>query len=141
MPKFGIGQPVPRTEDPTLVRGQGRYTDDINLAGQAYAVMVRSRIAHGVIKAIDTDAARKMPGVLGVYTGADLAADYGTLKCIVPFKNRDGTDDEEAAAARAARPTRCASSAIRSPASWPRRCCRPRTPPRRSSSTSSRCRR
>ena len=52
--------------------------------------MVRSRVAHGVIKAIDTSAARKMPGVLAVYTGADLAA-YGTLKCIVPFKNRDGT--------------------------------------------------
>ena len=48
--KFGIGQPVPRTEDPTLVRGEGRYTDDIKLAGEAYAVMVRSRIAHGVIK-------------------------------------------------------------------------------------------
>jgi aerobic carbon-monoxide dehydrogenase large subunit len=88
--KFGIGQPVPRSEDPTLVRGEGCYTDDIKLAGEAYAVMVRSRIPHGVIKSIDTSAARTMPGVLGVYTGADLA-DYGTLKCIVPFKNRDGT--------------------------------------------------
>ncbi len=88
--KFGIGQPVPRSEDPTLVRGEGCYTDDIKLAGEAYAVMVRSRVAHGVIKSIDTSAARKMPGVLGVYTGADLAG-YGTLKCIVPFKNRDGT--------------------------------------------------
>jgi len=88
--KFGIGQPVRRTEDPMLVRGEGCYTDDIKLTGEAYAVMVRSRIAHGVIKGIDTTAARKMPGVLGVYTGADLAA-YGTLKCIVPFNNRDGT--------------------------------------------------
>jgi len=88
--KFGIGQPVPRTEDPILVRGQGRYTDDVKLPGEAYAVMVRSRHAHGVIKGIDTSAARAMPGVLGVYTGADLA-DYGTLKCIVPFKNRDGS--------------------------------------------------
>ncbi len=88
--KFGIGQPVPRTEDPILVRGQGRYTDDVKLAGEAYAVMVRSRHAHGVIKDIGTSAARAMPGVLGVYTGADLA-DYGTLKCIVPFKNRDGS--------------------------------------------------
>src|SRR6185503_14795635 len=61
--------------------------------GQAYAVIVRSRHAHGVIKTIDTDAARKMKGVLGVYTGADLAAaGYGTLKCIVPFKNRDGSE-------------------------------------------------
>src|SRR5215813_4521966 len=88
--KFGIGQPVPRSEDPTLVRGEGCYTDDIKLAGEAYAVMVRSRVPHAVIKSIDTSAARKMPGVLGVYTGADLAG-YGTLKCIVPFKNRDGT--------------------------------------------------
>jgi carbon-monoxide dehydrogenase large subunit len=88
--KFAVGQPVARTEDPILVRGQGRYTDDLNLPGQAYAVMVRSRIAHGMIKAIDISAAVGMPGVLGVYTGADLAA-YGPLKCIVPFKNRDGT--------------------------------------------------
>src|SRR6478672_1909755 len=88
--KFGIGQPVRRTEDPMLVRGGGCYTDDVKLAGEAYCVMVRSRLAHGVIKGIDTAAARNMPGVLGVYTGADLAA-YGTLKCIVPFNNRDGT--------------------------------------------------
>src|ERR1700730_10119265 len=88
--KFGIGQPVPRSEDPMLVRGEGRYTDDVKLAGEAYAVMVRSRVPHGVIKHIDTSAARAMPGVLGAYTGADLAG-YGTLKCIVPFNNRDGT--------------------------------------------------
>src|SRR5215468_10452794 len=87
--KFGIGQPVLRTEDPTLVRGLGRYTDDVKIEGEVYAVMVRSRVAHGVIKSIDAAAASKMPGVLGVYTGADLK-DYGTLKCIVPFKNRDG---------------------------------------------------
>ena len=61
--KFGIGQPVRRTEDPMLVRGEGCYTDDIKLTGEAYAVMVRSRIAHGVIKGIDTAAARNMPGV------------------------------------------------------------------------------
>jgi len=88
--KFGIGQPVLRTEDPTLVRGHGQYTDDIRLPNEAYAVIVRSRIAHGVIKGIDTAAARAMPGVLAVYTGADLV-DYGTLKCVVPFNNRDGT--------------------------------------------------
>jgi aerobic carbon-monoxide dehydrogenase large subunit len=88
--KFGIGQPVPRSEDPMLVRGEGCYTDDVKLADEAYAVMVRSRVPHGLIKSIDTSAARKMPGVLGAYTGADLAG-YGTLKCIVPFKNRDGT--------------------------------------------------
>ena len=88
--KFGIGQPVPRTEDPTLVRGHGSYTDDVKLPNEVYAVMVRSRVAHGVIKGIDTAAARKMPGVLGVYAGTDLAQ-YGTLKCIIPFNNRDGS--------------------------------------------------
>ena len=76
--KFAVGQPVTRTEDPILVRGQGRYTDDLNLPGQAYAVMVRSRIAHGVIKSIDASTAAGMQGVLGVYTGADLAA-YGPV--------------------------------------------------------------
>ncbi len=91
--KFGIGQPVPRTEDPKLVRGQGSYTDDVRLPGQAYAAMVRSRHAHGAIRNIDVSAARAMPGVLGAFTGQDLAAaGYGTLKCIVAFKNRDGSE-------------------------------------------------
>ena len=90
--KFGVGQPVPRMEDPTLLRGRGRYTDDINLAGQAYAVMVRSRIAHGILKGIDTTAARAMPGVLAVYTHADLdAAGFGPLKCPMNIPQRDGS--------------------------------------------------
>ncbi len=90
--KFGVGQPVPRTEDPKLVRGQGRYSDDLSLPGQAYAAIVRSSHAHGVLKGIDTAAALAMPGVLAVYTGADLqAAGYGGLKCVPPMKNRDGT--------------------------------------------------
>src|SRR5690606_28459267 len=90
--KFGIGQPVPRSEDPVLVQGKGRYTDDINLPGQAYAWIVRSPIAHGVLTGIDAAAAREAPGVLGVWTGADLAAaGYGPLKCGAPIKNRDGS--------------------------------------------------
>lgn len=89
--KFGIGQPVARIEDPVLVQGLGRYTDDLNLPGQAYAVMVRSSHAHGVIRAVDLAAARALPGVLGVYSGDQLSG-YGTLKCTVPFKNRDGSD-------------------------------------------------
>ena len=90
--KFGIGQPVPRNEDPTLLRGEGRYTDDVNLPGQAHAVIVRSQVAHGTIRGIDTAEAKAMPGVLGVWTGADLvAAGFGLLKCIIPFPNRDGS--------------------------------------------------
>jgi aerobic carbon-monoxide dehydrogenase large subunit len=90
--KFGIGQPVPRTEDPVLVQGRGRYTDDLNLPGQAHAVIVRSPVAHGVLRGIDAAAAKAEPGVLGVWTGAELeAAGYGGLKCGVGFPNRDGS--------------------------------------------------
>ena len=88
--KFGIGQPVRRSEDPKLVRGEGRYTDDIGITGQAYAVMVRSSVAHGVIQGIDTAAAKTMPGVLAVYTAADLTA-YSGLKCPLPLKSKDGS--------------------------------------------------
>ena len=88
--KFAVGQSVPRREDPMLLRGLGRYTDDVSLPGQAYAVMVRSRNAHGIIRGIDAKAALQMPGVLAVYTGADLK-DYGPLKCIVALNNRDGS--------------------------------------------------
>jgi carbon-monoxide dehydrogenase large subunit len=90
--KFGVGQPVLRKEDDTLVRGKGKYTDDFDLPGQAYAWIVRSSHAHGIIKGIDTSAAKAMPGVLGVWTGADLApAGYGPYTCGLPLKNRDGT--------------------------------------------------
>jgi carbon-monoxide dehydrogenase large subunit len=88
--KFGIGQPVRRSEDPKLVRGEGSYTDDIGLAGQAYAVMVRSSVAHGLIRGIDTAAAKAMPGVLAVLTGDDLT-NYGGLKCNLPLKSHDGS--------------------------------------------------
>jgi aerobic carbon-monoxide dehydrogenase large subunit len=90
--KFGVGQPVRRKEDDTLVRGKGKYTDDFNLPGQAYAWIVRSSHAHGIIRGIDTSAAKAMPGVLGVWTGSDLAAaNYGPFICGLPLKNRDGT--------------------------------------------------
>src|ERR1700744_3313828 len=90
--KYGVGQPVRRKEDDTLVRGKGKYTDDFSLPGQVYAWMVRSSHAHGVIKGIDTGAARTMPGVLGVWTGADLAAaGYKPFTCGLPLKSRDGS--------------------------------------------------
>ena len=71
----GIGQPVRRREDFRLVRGAGRYTADENLPGQVYAVMVRSPHAHARIRAIRTDEAKAVPGVLAVLTGADCVAD------------------------------------------------------------------
>ena len=88
--KFGVGQPVRRKEDDTLVRGKGTYTDDVNLPGQAYAWIVRSSHAHGVIKSIDIEAAKAMPGVLGVWTGKDLAG-YAPFSVGLPLKNRDGS--------------------------------------------------
>jgi aerobic carbon-monoxide dehydrogenase large subunit len=90
--KYGVGQPVRRKEDDTLVRGKGKYTDDFSLPGQAYAWIVRSSHAHGVIKGIDTKTAKTMPGVLGVWTGTDLAAaNYNPFTCGLPLKSRDGT--------------------------------------------------
>ena len=90
--KFGVGQPVSRMEDPTLLRGQGRYTDDQNLPGQAYAVMVRSKIAHGILKGIDAKAALAMPGVLAILTYADIAAaGFGPMKCGMNIPQRDGS--------------------------------------------------
>ncbi len=89
--QFGVGQPVLRVEDPTLLKGEGRYTDDVNVAGQAHAVMVRSRYGHGTIRKVDVTAARKMPGVLGAYTAADLAAGgVNPIKCGMMVQGRDG---------------------------------------------------
>jgi carbon-monoxide dehydrogenase large subunit len=90
--KFGIGQPVHRKEDPRLVRGLGRYADDIALSGQAFARVVRSAHGHGRLRGIDAAAALALPGVLGVYTAADFArAGYGAIRCTLPLKNVDGS--------------------------------------------------
>ena len=70
-----IGRPMPRFEDLRLVRGAGRYTDDVSVEGQAFAVFVRAPHAHARIVSIDVSAARGRPGVLAVLTGADYAAD------------------------------------------------------------------
>ncbi len=69
-----IGQPMPRHEDARLITGQGRFTDDFSFPGQTYAAMVRSPHAHARIVSIDKTAALALPGVLGVFTGADCAA-------------------------------------------------------------------
>ncbi|HWZ39056.1 MAG TPA: molybdopterin cofactor-binding domain-containing protein, partial [Bradyrhizobium sp.] len=92
MQKYGVGQPVRRKEDDTLVRGKGKYTDDFSLPKQAYGWVVRSSHAHGVLKGIDTTAARTMPGVLGIWTGADLVgANFNPFTCGMPLKSRDGS--------------------------------------------------
>jgi carbon-monoxide dehydrogenase large subunit len=95
-----IGQPVRRREDLRLVTGKGCYTDDQNLPGQAYAVMVRSPHAHAFIRSIDSAPALAVPGVIAVLTGADLRADG--LKAVpnktfswhpaeIPLINTDGS--------------------------------------------------
>ena len=89
--RFGSGAAVRRVEDPALVRGQGRFTDDVTLPGQAYLAFLRSDRAHARIVAIDTQAARAMPGVLAVHTGADLVAAGVKPIAVAPsFKRPDG---------------------------------------------------
>ena len=90
--RFGSGQRVRRIEDPALIQGQGQFTDDVSLPGQLHLVFVRSAHAHAKILSIDTDAARAMPGVVAVYTGADLvAAGVKPLAGPVAFRRPDGT--------------------------------------------------
>ena len=93
MAKFGIGQSIRRVEDPRLLTGGGRYTDDTKLsAPAARAYVLRSPHAHADIRKIDTTAARKAPGVLLVFTGEDVKkADFGDVPCLVPLENRDGS--------------------------------------------------
>jgi carbon-monoxide dehydrogenase large subunit len=92
MLKYAVGQSVPRTEDPRLLKGRGRYVDDFALPNQAHAVMVRSPHAHAEIKSIDASAALAGPGVLAVLTGADYEADgLGGIIGASPFKRRDGS--------------------------------------------------
>jgi len=74
-PQKMIGRAQPRNEDSRLVAGKGRYTDDIDLPGQAWAVFLRSPHAHALIRGIDTTAARALPGVVAVLTGAAYVAD------------------------------------------------------------------
>ena len=90
--KFAVGQPVSRREDPVLLRGEGNYTADKNLPGQAYMVVVRSRVAHGILRSLDVDAALAVPGVLKVITVADLkAAGIKPMQNNVTGTNHDGS--------------------------------------------------
>jgi carbon-monoxide dehydrogenase large subunit len=89
---LGIGHSVRRVEDLRLLRGLGRYTDDLRAEDALHCVFLRSPHAHARIVAIDTAAARAMPGVVAVLTGAEWAADgLGTLPCVVPRNRPDGS--------------------------------------------------
>ena len=92
MGQFGIGQPIKRFEDQRLLRGEGRFHNDVNLPGQTHAVIVRSTHAHARIRSIDTAAALASPGVVAVFTGADLARDnLGTMQMTLKRKRPDGS--------------------------------------------------
>ena len=81
MPKDGgIGASSKRREDVRFLTGEGNYTDDINLRGQAYVFFLRSDIAHGTLNSVDTSAAESMPGVVKIFTGADFT-EVGSIPC------------------------------------------------------------
>ena len=91
MGEFAIGQPVPRFEDPRLVKGGGRYVADMMFPGMAFGYVLRSPHAHARIRSIDTAKAKAAPGVLAVLTGADYkAAGFGDLPVPGGLKRRDG---------------------------------------------------
>lgn len=96
MREYGIGQSLPRTEDLRLLRGVGRYTDDIRLPGQAHLHVLRSPHAAARIGRIDGNAAAAAPGVLAVLTGADAMADgLGTFPSRMKMKRADGRPNFE----------------------------------------------
>jgi carbon-monoxide dehydrogenase large subunit len=91
--RFGSGKEVKRVEDPALLAGKGQFTDDVAPAGQLHVMFVRSPHAHARIVSIDTAAAKAVPGVVAVFTGADLEqAGVKPLPVVVPFKRADGSD-------------------------------------------------
>jgi len=91
MPDTGIGASVRRKEDQRFLTGKGRYTDDINRHGQLYAYFLRSPVAHARLKGVDTADAAAAPGVVAVFTGADMAADnVGSLPCGWVVTDRHG---------------------------------------------------
>jgi carbon-monoxide dehydrogenase large subunit len=89
---YGIGQAVRREEDPRLLKGKGRYVDDVIVPGETRGYVLRSPQAHARIRSMDVKAARAAPGVVAVLTGEELRArGLGTLRPTVPRKKRDGS--------------------------------------------------
>ena len=89
--RFGSGRDAIRSEDLPLLTGQGKFTDDLDIARQVHAAFVRAKVAHAIISTLDVAAAMRMPGVLAVIAGRDLAADnIGDIPPVVAFTGRDG---------------------------------------------------
>ncbi len=141
--KFAVGQPVPRSEDPILLRGarplyRRRQPRRPGLCGDGAQHACRTASSAASTSPPRGRCRACWPSIPAPICRRRLWRDAA---CRSPLKNRDGSDDDQAGAAGAGRSTRCATSAIRSPASSRKPQRRPRTRPRRSSSTSSRCRR
>src|SRR3990170_3364472 len=90
--RFGSDRGARRSEDAPLLTGRGRFTDDLGVAGQAHAAFVRSTVGHAEIRGIDVTGAMRKPGVVGVFTGRDLAADgLGAIPPVASLAGRGGT--------------------------------------------------
>src|SRR6476646_12304035 len=88
LPKL-VGQRTKRREDPRLIQGRGTYVDDIALVGMQHLAFKRSDVAHGRIRSIDTSAAKAMPGVEAVFTGAEIAEFLAPMPIGTPFPSPD----------------------------------------------------
>src|SRR6267154_2122813 len=88
LPKL-VGQRVRRREDPRLIRGRGTYVDDIALVGMQHMAFKRSDVAHGRIRSVDTRAAKAIPGVEAVFTGAEIAKFLAPMPIGTPFTSPD----------------------------------------------------
>jgi CO/xanthine dehydrogenase Mo-binding subunit len=119
-----FGERVQRVEDDRLLRGHGRFTDDID-EGALESVLVRSPYAHARILSIDVTAARAMPGVVAVYTAADLPFGHTDLPILIPHPNLTH-----------GRTQRCLASEV---VRWPKPAPSPRTLPSWSRSNTSHC--
>ncbi|MCO4840199.1 MAG: xanthine dehydrogenase family protein molybdopterin-binding subunit, partial [Rhodobacteraceae bacterium] len=92
--KSGIGASSKRREDVRFLTGNGNYTDDINIRGQAYVFFLRSDVAHGTLNSVDTSAASAMPGVVQIFTGADFEA-VGGIPCGWEVTDKHGQPMQE----------------------------------------------
>ena len=90
--RFGSERDALRSEDVPLVTGRGKFTDDLDMTRQVHAAFVRATVAHAIVRKVDVAAATKMPGVVAVLTGSDLAADnIGGIPPVASFNGRDGS--------------------------------------------------
>src|ERR1700730_5953501 len=95
-----FGRAMKRVEDPRLIKGIATYVDDLKISGLLHAEFVRSPHANAIIKSIMTDVAKKVPGVVGVFTGADLNAKVGMIPCASPIPGGKSPDHTVLAGAR-----------------------------------------